>query len=157
MIYNAGEILQFAVQIENNGELFYKQLSENIKDEKIKALFARLSEEEVVHKKTFQALLNEKTRYEPKENFPEEYFAYLKSFSDSLIFSSKKVREETDNMNDIVKAVEFAMRRETDSILYYYEIRELVIENDRSSINRIISEERKHYTQLSDLRKELIK
>ena len=47
------------------------------------------------------------------------------------------------------------MKRELDSILYYQEIKPFVPEKERNLIDTIVTEERKHFLALSDLKKKL--
>ena len=75
----ASEIIQFAIKIEENGWSFYNKVVEANKDEKIKELFTFLADEEVKHKETFEAMLPEIEKYEPREAYPPEYFSYLRA------------------------------------------------------------------------------
>lgn len=156
MNYNAGEVFQYAIQIEKNGEKFYRELSKKIENEKAKDVFNILADDEIKHKETFEKILSSFEDYQPIESFPEEYFYYLKTFSENLIFSPEQVKNQTDDLSNPVKACEFGMRREVDSILYYYEIREMVVEKDKTLIDEIIKEEKKHYVKLADLRKTFV-
>jgi len=56
-------------------------------------------------------------------------------------------------VNDTPPAIDFAMHREMDAILYFLEIKNLVSKNQQSSIDRIVDEERKHFSLLSQMRK----
>ncbi|MCK4339265.1 MAG: rubrerythrin, partial [Candidatus Cloacimonetes bacterium] len=53
-IFNASEIYQFAIRIEENGEKFYRQMAKKLDEPKVKELFTLLADDEVVHKKTFK-------------------------------------------------------------------------------------------------------
>ena len=55
-IFNANEVFEIAVKIEENGERFYRTLAENVEDETLKNLFKQLGEAEVKHKEFFQNL-----------------------------------------------------------------------------------------------------
>ena len=56
-------------------------------------------------------------------------------------------------LKDIISALEFGIRRELDSILYYQEMKNFVPEQQHSSIDRIIEEERNHFLELSGIKK----
>jgi len=45
------------------------------------------------------------------------------------------------------------MQRELDSILYYHEVKNLVPAAQHEAIEKIIEEERKHYTTLLEMKK----
>ncbi|MDI6726248.1 MAG: hypothetical protein QMD32_04735, partial [Smithellaceae bacterium] len=54
---------------------------------------------------------------------------------------------------DTPGAVDFAIRRELDSILYYHEIRKFLPLSEYDQIEKIIEEERRHFHKLSELKK----
>jgi rubrerythrin len=56
-------------------------------------------------------------------------------------------------VKDTSAAVDFAIQRELDSILYYHEIKNLVPTTQHETIEKIIVEERKHYAALVDMKK----
>jgi len=53
--------------------------------------------------------------------------------------------------------VNFAIDRESDSILFYSEIKNLVPEKQQGKVDEIIYEERRHFVMLSDFKKEVSK
>ena len=56
-------------------------------------------------------------------------------------------------MATVLLAIDFALQRELDSILYYQEMRAFVPERHFPTIDAIIAEERKHFAILSEARK----
>lgn len=151
--FNASEILQFAIRIEENGEKIYRQFSKTVKDDKVKKLFDYLAGEEVKHRKTFQEMVSKIEKYEPPESYPGEYFAYLRAYADDIIFTYKKLDKELSEITDAMTAIEFGIRREVDSILYYLEMKNFVPENQRDTIYKVVDEERSHYLKLIEIRK----
>ena len=150
----ASEVLQFAIKIEENGYDFYNKVAEANEDEKIKNLFVFLADEEVKHKETFETMLPEIEKYEPTEAYPPEYFEYLRAYADNIIFK-KGVEKELSGGLEPASAVDFGMIIEVDSIAYYNEIKNFVPEEQKRMIDKIISEERKHFLKLSELKKTL--
>ncbi len=151
--YNAGEIFQFAIKIEEMGEKFYKDMAVKFNDEKFKEFFIALAEEEVKHKETFEKMLSEFEDYIPPDNFPQEYFDYIQAYADKTLFGKERLNEEISNITNPVNAIDFAIKREWDSISYYSEIKNSVPEEQRDLINKIINEERKHFEKLAAGRK----
>ena len=49
--------------------------------------------------------------------------------------------------------MDFAIKRELDSILYYHEIKRLVPVAQHAAIEQIIEEERKHFSALTEMKK----
>jgi rubrerythrin len=153
--FKASEILQVAIKIEENGEKLYRHARTLADESKLKDLFGFLAAEEIKHKKTFEEMVSKLETYEPPETYPGEYFAYLRAYADSLVFSPEEVAEELEDLYDVEEAVEFAMEREIESILYYIEAKSLVPKAQADLLDGIISEERRHYLKLVDVKKSL--
>ena len=153
--FNPSEIYQFALQIEENGEKFYTTMAKKLKDEKVVKLFTFLAKEEVGHKNTFQKLLSGFENYSPSESYKDEYFQYFKAYSKNLIFNLEKFDEEMAEVDTIEKAFRFAIEKEINTIAYFHEMKELVHEGEKSKIEAIIEEERKHVVKLFEAQKEI--
>lgn len=152
-LFDSSEVYQFAIRIEENGERFYRHLSGSMEDTEAKNLFAYLANEEVEHRKTFEDMLSKVEKYEPPESYPGEYFAYLRAYVDNIIFSQKKLEEELSEIKDSITAVEFCMRRELDSILYYQEMKNFIPPYQHNLLKKVIGEERKHFLKLAEIKK----
>ncbi|MCK4672871.1 ferritin family protein [candidate division WOR-3 bacterium] len=152
-LFEPSEVFQFAIRIEENGEKFYRQMVQKFEDPKVKELFSYLVDEEIKHKKTYEEMVSKIEKYEPFETFPGEYFAYLRAYADKIIFTQKEFDEEIAKIKDINAALDYAINAELNSILYYQEVKNLVSENQRSTIDKIIEEERRHFVKLSEIKK----
>lgn len=152
IMFDAGEVFQLAIRIEENGERFYRKMHDKFDDPELKKLFNYLAKEEVNHKHIYQGILENVETYQPRESYPGEYLAYLRSYADKIIFSQKEFDRKVEEINDPVSALDFAIGAELDSILYYQEIKNIVPENKHDQIDKIVDEERKHFTQLSEIK-----
>jgi rubrerythrin len=149
-IFAASDVLQFAIRMEENGRLFYHKAAELAGNGVAKKLFEFLASEEETHKKTFEEILAHSDVNLPTEDYPGEYLSYLRQYIDDKIFFSNE-KELSKNI-DIASALDFAIRREMDSILYYSELKGFLTTEEVKIIDKIIEEERKHFAQLSALR-----
>lgn len=154
VFFDASEIFQFAVRIEENGEKFYRDIAERSGPGEIRELFSYLAGEETVHRKTFLGMLGKVEKYEPPETYPGEYFQYLRSYADNLIFSGDTEKQMTCS-KDMACVFDFAIRRELDSIMYYMETKNFVKDTQHKVIDRIINEERKHFVRLTEMKNKL--
>jgi len=154
-LLSASEVFQFAVKIEENGFAFYNTYAGTLPSGKSKEMFTFLADEERKHIKVFSEMLGKLDDLKQTVNYPDEYFAYLHSYADNLIFKKGELEQELAAIKDEKEAVEFGIRRELDSILYYQEIKSFVPEKDSHLIEQVIEEERKHFTRLSQFKKEL--
>jgi len=154
-IIDISEVYQLAIRIEENGMKFYSQFSKKTKNKKIKDLFSALAYAEVEHKKSFEKMLSEIEKYEPKEVYPEEYFSYLRAYADGLIFDFDQLKKQQNKLKTISQILDFAIQREKDSILYYQEIKNMVSEQQHTELEKIINEERKHLLDLTHIKNTL--
>ncbi|MBN2017248.1 MAG: ferritin family protein [Candidatus Cloacimonetes bacterium] len=154
-IFDVTEIYQFAVQIEENGEKFYRAMVEKFDDPKVKELFDFLAIEEVRHEKVFKEMLAKIEDYNPQESYPGEYFDYLHAYADNLVFTIDKIDEGIESVNTVDEALQFAIGKELDTILYYHEMRNVVPKHQQKLVDDIIDEERKHVVQLTEMKRQL--
>ncbi len=148
------DIIRQAVAIETNGELFYKEQAEKFASNiELKTLFERLAHEEEGHRSYFLSLiqsLSEKT-------FVHDEDTFMDSFIKRMIFDTGRFRMEMDLISSVGDALDFAIRRELDSVLYYYELKRLVDSSHYDAIDTIAQEERRHVSILTSLKEKIIK
>ena len=153
-VFQASDIVEVAIRIEENGVNFYKFAEQIAKQEEAKKLFADLAQAEVAHKKTFENIFAKMEKYNPPETYAGEYSAYLRSYVDNnLIFTKEIMDKQLAKVTDTNFALDFAIQRELDSILYYHEIKRLVPAAQHAAIEQIIEEERKHFSSLTAMKK----
>ncbi len=156
-VFEASDIVEVAVRIEENGANFYRYAVQLAGKEELKALFQRLADEEVKHQRIFAEILAGMDRNLPPEGYDGEYAAYLHNYVDNrLVFTTEAFAAELAKLRDEVSALDFAIQRELDAIHYYREIRELLPTDQREAIERIITEEKGHFTRLSAIKKKLL-
>jgi len=146
---NARDILEGAVRIEETGEKFYRGQAEKVEEPQVKNLFSHLAEQEAQHRETFSRMLADIKTGET--SLSGSYFSYL---TDQVVFPSMVDRELPEEL-DTAAALDFAIKRELDSMLYYMEIKRAVVSSQQDVIDRIVDEERKHFTDLSELKARL--
>jgi len=150
----ASDVFQFAIRVEEDGELFYHRAAMMAEDKEIQKLFDRLADEEVRHKRTFSDMLEKIEEAKPHENYSGEYMAYLRDYIDNKVVFSKESKEKGfKGVHDVQSAIDFAIQRELDSVLYYQEAKQFVAPKHHGQIDKIIEEERKHFAVLSEVKK----
>jgi rubrerythrin len=137
-----------------NGERFYREMAGRLDDEKVKALFSFLADEEIKHRRFYEAILAKSEPFEPEEGYPGEYFDYLRSYASGVIFSQEAFEEKLEGIRGASEALDFAIGVEWDSIHFYQELKGLVPESRREQLDALIDEERRHFVQLTKLKRE---
>jgi rubrerythrin len=152
--FNADEIFQIAIEIERNGEIFYKKAAEGVKDVKLKDELYNLALMEKDHEATFAKLKDElsgvdlgSVTFDPND----EASSYLKALADTRIFFKKDI--DMTSAEEIFKS---AMTAEKDSIAFYLGMKDMVSSAiGKSKIEAIIREEMQHLKLLGTRLKEL--
>jgi rubrerythrin len=121
-----------------------------------RSAFQYLADMEREHARIFQGMLAEADKYQPAETASEEYGDYLQALVDSAVFTDDLATSEvaTHTGNDL-EALELAIGAEKDSILFYYQMGEIMPPTARPVVGKIIAEEKSHLKELSDLKKQL--
>ncbi len=152
--FDAVDIFEIAIRIEENGSSFYRYAAHIAEDENTKKTFTYLADEEARHKALFKEMLSKMEKHKIPESYPGEYGAYLRDYVDSnIVFTEKAMDSELPDVKDTLSAINFAIRRELDSILYYQEIKRFLPEGQHDTIDKIINEERGHFEKLSEIKK----
>lgn len=151
--FSGSEIVEIGIQIEKNGRDFYKTLVKYSENQKGKDIFKYLAREEERHIAAFQKILDSVQKYDPKESYPREYFAYMNALASDFVFTQEdKGVEIAKNVNSTHEAIELGIGFEKDSIIFYNKMKKVVPEDDHEVIDELIEQEYNHLNQLYDLR-----
>lgn len=155
-VFDASDIVEVAIRIEENGVRFYRHAAQVAGKEDLKALFLRLAEDEKKHGQIFSTLRVDLAPLIPPEGYDSEYTAYLHRYVDDiLVFKPEAFAGELAKIGTAVEALDFAIRRELDSIFYYQQTGSLLPADRRGAVDRIITEEKHHFTILSEEKQRL--
>jgi rubrerythrin len=153
-IFTASEIVEFAERIHENGANFYRYAIQLVKNQEAKDLFAELAEEEVKYHRTLEKIFAGIEKSIPEETYVGEYAQYLRNYIDNnIVFTQQAINDDLAAVNDSCSAIDFAARRELDSISYYEGIKRLVPKIQHEAIDYLIAEERNHFVRLTNLKK----
>jgi rubrerythrin len=148
-VFNADEIFEMAIQIERNGEKFYRDSAMKIKDSETQDLLGKLADMEIEHQKVFQGMksaLSEADKKAMTFDPNNEAGLYLVSLANTKVFFQKDM--DTSRLVEIFKS---ALAAEKDSIAFYLGIKELVpTGSGKSKLEGIIKEEMGHIRILGE-------
>jgi rubrerythrin len=147
--FNANEIFEIAIKIEQNGAIFYRDAAKQVKGEKEKKFLLDLAKMEDDHEATFATMQKElkdeetvSTAFDPDD----ETVLYLKALADTRVFSEQKIPDSS--FKNILSC---AIQAEKDSIAFYLGMKALVPPKlGQSKIDDIIKEEMSHIKLLAD-------
>jgi len=154
--FSGSELINVAINIERRGIAFYDVMAKSSDNAAARHIFQQLADMEREHIRVFQDMLPEADAFPIPELFSEEYAGYLQALVSSAVFTDDTVISETAiQVDSDIKALELGISAEKDSILFYYQMKDIMPERTHSTMDKIIIEEKSHLAQLSGLKKEL--
>ncbi len=154
--FSGSELINIAIGIEGRGIVFYDVMAKSTQNEAAREVFNYLADMERDHIEIFKGMLEEADKFQVPADESGQYTAYLRALVDSAVFSDDLVTSEmAAQAESDTAALELAIRAEKDSILFYYEMKEVMPQRAQATVNKIIAEEKSHLRQLSELKKKL--
>ncbi len=154
--FSGSELINIAIGIERRGIAFYDIMTKSTENAAARNVFQYLADMERQHIQIFQGMLGEANKYQPSETYAEEYAAYLQALVDNAVFVDDMVTSEMATQADSdIEAVELAISAEKDSILFYYEMKDIMPQRAQPTVNKIVTEEKSHLKQLAELKRNL--
>jgi len=152
-LFKVSEIVQMAIDEEHNGYFFYNALAECAQNDTLKEAAKRLAEQERGHEKAFTELRQRLGAYQPPEQYPGEYANYVNALMGGKSFPSEEAAVKlAQRAGGDVQAVDTAILFEKNTLLFLGEMRKLVPQRDRATVDELIDEERQHLVDLSNIR-----
>lgn len=142
--FTAQEVLQLAINLEEEGVIFYRQYAELAKGE-IRDLMLQMAEDEKEHAKVFRGFYENLEKAPGDEDYlmSEHVQQYLASFSASVAFAREQKKPET-----LKEALTVAVETEQMTIDYYTSLLKYGNPELNAVLDRLIAEETKHRDRL---------
>ncbi len=141
------ELLETALNIEEEGKKFYETLAKKVKNEKYKEFFEKMAKEEEKHAARFRCLAE---KFEDDIYIDsDEALLYLKNYTEGRVFPKIEDMMKWVEGKSFEDIVEYSIVMEKESIIFYTELKAwLRDEKTRKLIDAIIDEEREHIRTL---------
>ena len=148
-MFSASEIFDLAVQIEENGEHFYRKALARLPDQSLREMLLWIANEEAAHKDHF-LVMKQLAPGNSSDQWAEQVSgAMLKSSLQDHLFSLDEV--DLEAIPDLHALLETALVLERDSVMFYEIIASFVTEPDTvKQLKAIIAEEEKHIEALKE-------
>ncbi|MCK9615585.1 MAG: hypothetical protein M0R48_08780 [Candidatus Omnitrophica bacterium] len=155
-IFSPQEILRIAIRVEENGKKLYAILEKKTGNEIMREVWAYLKDQEELHRKTFQAMLDNVGDYIVYEFSPGEYDAYIKAIAAGYIFTQELIEKKTkEGFKSDLEAIDFGIYIEKESILTYSALRGYILAEKHAVLDKVIDEEKNHLVKLTILKDKL--
>lgn len=157
--FSADEVFEMGMDIERNGEAYYRTAAELSKDAAIKAVFVDLMKQEHIHFEVFKSL---REKLPPRASLPtvadpeSEEHLYLDALVKSRLFNNVREAEAVaKKVGNAVEALRAALVFEKDTVLFFQTMKSMTDERlGKNEIDRLIEEEHRHIVRISNLIKE---
>lgn len=147
------EIIEMGIEIEKNGRDFYKSLAAKTRDLVLAELFTYLGKEEEKHIAAFNSL-RETVRGCDEEHTSDEYFAYMNALSRRHVFTqSGQGSNVAQKITTDQDALDMALSFETDSIVFFEGMKDVVPPSRQQILQELIAQEKKHVVRLNEMKK----
>lgn len=158
--FNADEMCELAIRIEENGARFYRKAAQFQTDPLNREMLKKLEGMENRHQQAFEKMrvhLSEAEKTATAFDPEGEAFQYLMAMADSHGGEgSPSAADSLTGEESITDIVNIAIGLEKESILFYLGLKDLVPPDLGSEkLDEIIAEERRHIIQLNGIRKKL--
>ena len=154
-VFSAAEAFEIAMQIEKNGETFYHAAAVGMTDPSVKKLFQELAAQEQRHYEVFQKMagtVGGAASLAAPDAERDEYQVYLQATLDNALFAgSDKALALAEQARDRQAALRVAIGFEKDTLLFFYDLRDMTGPAEQKAINGIILEEKQHLRRLAKL------
>ena len=154
-IFAAAEALEMAMQIETNGEVFYNAVAAKVADPSVKKLFQELALQEQRHYGVFQKMagtVGGAASPSAPDAERDEYHVYLQATLENALFAGRdKALALAEQARDRQTALRAAIGFEKDTLLFFYDLREMVSVAEQKAVTGIIQEEKTHLRRLAKL------
>jgi len=148
-------IAEMAMQVEEAGVEFYKNLASRNKDETTKKVFLFLADQELSHYKGFSVVASEMKQNNSEYEYSIDVARLLQQSIDDLKDSAFNTNSPKTDSIDIKKCLDIAIHIEEESARIYQEIYKSFIEKFHKVILKIINEEEKHLKTLLNVKEKL--
>jgi rubrerythrin len=148
-MFSLREVFDLAIQIEKNGEQYYRDAMEKVSNPSLRSMLEWLAEQEKKH----QSWFSERKEKLDMEGDDLEMAEMGSSILQGLLGDQSFSLKETDlsKIDGVEALIELAVEFEKDSILFYEMIGSFIEDSETSEkLNEIIAEENRHIELLAD-------
>lgn len=146
--FSAGQMIDIAIQTEQAGYAFYQAAVEATDSPQVRALCEWLAGEEQVHERVFQEMKEKLAPQEVIEEWPGEKTEFINALIGSRFMPKPEEAQVLVRDMSAQGILDFALNFEKDTIIFLYEMRNMVASGDTKQVNQVIAEEKTHVSRI---------
>jgi rubrerythrin len=146
------EVIEIAIHLEESGEEFYTAAANNAKNVAVKALFQELALQETYHRRAFEQMDRGTVQATLSPDQWEEFQAYTGALLEQNFFDRpENALNRAAKAQDERTALQAALNFEKETLLFFYELRDVMRSPGQQVVERIIHAEKQHIRRLSGM------
>ena len=151
-VFSATEMVEIALQLEQNGQAFYQAAANRTQNEEVKRLLSFLAQEEKRHERIFLGMRPEEKEHRPAQEYAGQKAAFVQALlEERLLPAGEIVARVLPGLKSDGEVLDFALGFEKDTILFYYEMRHLLDAAQGGIMDEIVAQEKLHVERLRRL------
>ena len=154
-LFNADEVFQIAMELEETGQVFYEALAIGAGKEPVSALCRRLAADEARHYARFKWLRAALPAGGPRGVLSGEEADFAQALINDRVIPNPEQARKVAARGSLREALDLAVAMEKDSVLFYEEIILVVAPAEAEGVEQIVREEKRHVAELTLTRRDL--
>ncbi len=146
--FSAPQMVEIAIQTEQAGYAFYQAAAEATDSPQVRALCEWLAGEEQVHERIFREMQQSLGAQAAPQQWPGEKTEFISALVGSRFMPKPGEAEALAKAMTAEGLLDFALNLEKDTIIFQYEMRDMVAAGDTEQVNQIIAEEKAHVSRI---------
>ncbi len=154
--YTTGELINVAINIERSGITFFDIMARTTDSDVARDTFEQFVQMEREHLTLFQDMISQMADSPSPGALTPEVSGYIHALIDGAVFSNDTAMDDAVSRADTdSRALEVGISAEKDSILFYQALKDVMPRAVVNSLDRILTEEKTHLSQLTEIKKRL--
>ena len=133
----------------NAARPFYRQAASLATTDEAVALFTYLADQETLHRKLFEEMAQSVTLVETSAADWQEISEYIAATVDRAFFADAGAIEAVPHAETVEEMIRAALTFEKETLLFFYQLRDLVRPAHRAALDNIVNEEKAHVRRLA--------
>ena len=147
-MFSANQMIDIAIQTEQAGHVFYEAAAQHADNPQVRVLCEWLAGEEQTHERVFRLMGQNLPPPEEPEEWPGEKTEFINALVGSRFLPRPEEAEALVKDLSAQGILDFALNFEKDTIIFLYEMQDMVASSDTEQVNQIIAEEKAHVSRI---------
>jgi len=146
------DVIDFAVNLEREGAMYYERLAHMTKNKKARKIFQSFAEDERLHEETFKKLKESEKESTINVSIEAEIAELVNTISQEDILPNI-TDKEIENLHPL-SAIKLGLKTEKNALkLYKQVLKKIKSDEGKKIIKALISEEEQHHHELTEMHK----